>query len=475
MNKQENPTSLAKNQCYQATITNLGPKGAGLTKINNKKIIVPNTLPNEEVSLKLVKLNKNHAFGKLQHIISPSKERIEPPCPVANQCGGCQLQHQTYEGQLKFKQSFVQTEFDKYPNLRHVLVHPTLSSKQPLEYRNKAQFVISHFKTKSESYKQVGLYAANSHRVIDINQCYIQHPIINDILKTVRTWVKTSSIPIYNEVEHEGALRHVVVRVGAVTKEVMVALVSTTTDIDTKGLVETLKKRSQTNALNYTIKSILLNINSQKTDTILGDKSILLDGNDYITDQCGHIKLKLSLKSFYQSNAAQTSILYDYVKNTASLDLKDTVWDLYSGIGSIGLYVANKVNQVIGVEEVKDAVVNATENAVENNIKNTQFIHADVASYIKENTIPKSDVVIVDPPRKGCGEDLINHLINAKPKKIIYVSCNPVSLAKECSRLIENGYDAKAVQPIDMFPQTVHVESVIVLENSGNVEKKTQI
>ena len=445
---------LKKNGTYSVQIKDLGPKGDGIAWLHGVKLIIPNTLPGEQVTFKLIKLNKSHGFGKCLSIEYSSKDRIVPPCPVASRCGGCQLQHQRYLAQIAFKEHMLKDSFEDQ-SLNSGKIQPTIPSPLHLYYRNKAQFVVkSDAKTGRPS---IGLYARHSHRVIDIETCFIQHPLVNDVLAIVKEWLNITAISLYDEGSHHGILRYVVVRIGVTTNDVMVGLVATSMTDDYQELILKLQSIK-------TLKSVLLNINSEQTDTVLGSDNNVLWGDSYITDRIGERAFRFSLSSFFQSNPVQTKELYEVVQREAGLTLDDTVWDLYSGVGTIGLSLAKKVKKVICVEENEVAVCHARENITLNHVDNIMCLASDVQVYLAQQAPIPEDIVIIDPPRKGCSSVFLETICRLMPKVLVYVSCYPSSLARDLSVLTADCYSISKIQPVDMFPQTVHLETVVVLK-----------
>ncbi|RAP32658.1 23S rRNA (uracil(1939)-C(5))-methyltransferase RlmD [Candidatus Marinamargulisbacteria bacterium SCGC AG-410-N11] len=449
--KKKNPP-LHKNQILDITISSLGPKGDGIAFIGTKKVIIPNTLPNERVTIKLIKLKRHHIYAKCLQIKQPSPHRQEPVCPVSSQCGGCESLHVTIPHQLHLKWQSLLQKKNTFPSLTAITLKPIMAAEKPLFYRNKAQFIV---KKNSDSDIAIGLYAKHSHRVINIDQCYIQHPLINQTLTVIKQWLHTTNLSFYNEDTHNGLIRHIVIRVAPATKQVMVAVVSTK-KIALTCLIKQLEEQ-------LFITSILLNINPDQTDTILGHDTHCIWGKPTITDQVGTIKTNLSLQSFAQSNAYQTNHLYNLIRYLAKKTPKARLWDLYTGVGTIGLQLTAIFEHVIGIDESDSAIANAKQNAILNKKENITFIRDDVTQYIKKETIKDTDTVIIDPPRKGCGPAFIELVTRYQPSAIIYVSCNPNTLWPELNEFITKGYDCHNVYPVDMFPQTNHIECVTLL------------
>lgn len=450
---------LHKNNTYDLRIEHQAEKGDGMAYFGKRRIFIPGGLPGDTAGVKILKIEKTHAYGKLMTVHTPSPDRVTPVCPVADKCGGCQLQHQRYDSQLRFKQARLQEELAAYPSLAAVTVSPFIKSHFPYHYRNKAQFALR----RDRSGLKIGLYATHSHRVIDIEECPVQHKLINKVLTAFRQCAqRLEPLSVYDEETHSGELRHLVIRAGSKTKELLVGIVSMTdTPACLNDLVTALKTIPE-------VKGILLNINPEKTDTVLGPRSVLLHGRDHIFDEIHSIRFKISLHSFFQSNAFQTEELYNQILRLADLNGAQDIWDVYCGVGTIGLFLARHAHHVTAVETIPDAVRDARANAELNQIKNITILEGKAEDQLPNiHTTP--DVVILDPPRKGCHETLLRYLGTGGPqqtqaKKIIYVSCNPVTLARDLDILARYGYTVKKLVPVDMFPHSPHTESVTLLE-----------
>ncbi|MGO4889737.1 23S rRNA (uracil(1939)-C(5))-methyltransferase RlmD [Anaerobacillus sp. MEB173] len=448
---------VAKNEYVEVTFEDLSHDGAGVAKINGYTLFVPKGLPGEKAKVKVIKVKKGFGIGRLIDIIEQSPDRTEPPCSIYHQCGGCQLQHLSYEAQLKQKQKQVKDVLTRIGGLPHVPVHSVLGMEDAWRYRNKAQVPIGEM----EGGLVGGFYQERSHRIIDLDDCLIQHDENDRIIQLVKDIAKKYGIRGYDEEKHSGTLRHVVARIGKVTGELMVVFVTRTADLPHK---EKLIKEIVQQIPN--IKSIVQNINSKKTNVIFGDKTTVLWGEEYIYDYIGEIKFAISARSFYQVNPEQTKVLYDQALQYANLTGNETVIDAYCGIGTISLFLAQKAKNVYGVEIVPEAISDAKRNAKLNGIANVEFAVGEA-----EKVIPwwyaqgiRADVIVVDPPRKGCDEALLETIIKMKPKRVVYVSCNPATLARDLRILEDGGYSTKEVQPVDMFPHTTHVESVACIE-----------
>lgn len=445
---------IEKNKKYTMTVTGMGNEGQGIGKIDGFTVFVEGALLGEEIEALIIKLKKNFAYGKLVKIITPSAFRIEPVCMVAKQCGGCQLQHMSYEGQLNFKRKKVKDDLERIGKLQDICVLPILGMEEPYFYRNKAQFPVGYENGKVS----IGFYAQRSHRIIDVQTCWLQHPVNDVILKIIREFLQEYQISIYDEKSHKGLVRHILTRVAQATGEIMVCIVMNGKSIPYADILS--ERLQQVPGMT----SILFNENRQQTNVILGKPVKTLWGKSVITDNIDSIQFEISPLSFYQVNAVQTKTLYRKALELAQLQGNEIVWDLYCGIGTISLFFAQKAKRVIGVEIVPQAIADAKRNAEINGINNVDFIAGaaeDVVSKLYQIPENKADVVVVDPPRKGCDIEVLHTMIEMCPKKIIYVSCDPATLARDLQILCHAGYEVKVVQPVDLFPMTRHVEVVV--------------
>nr|WP_318540366.1 23S rRNA (uracil(1939)-C(5))-methyltransferase RlmD [Terribacillus saccharophilus] len=453
---------VEKNQTIELTFEDLTHDGDGVGKVDGYPLFVPYALPGETAQVKVIKTKKNFGFGKLMEITKPSPARVEPPCNVYIQCGGCQLQHMSYQLQLEMKQKQVQNAMKKIGHLEHVPVHPALGMDDPWRYRNKIQIPTAE----RNGEMITGFYRKRSHDIIeDMETCVIQDEVNDRMVEAVRRIASRLGISAYNEETHRGDLRHIMVRTGQQTNETMIVLVTRMNELPyAKELVAELHETYPQ------IKSIVQNINKERTNVILGRKTKLLWGEEYIYDTIGDIKFAISAQSFYQVNPAQTKVLYDQALAYANLSGNETVIDAYSGIGTISLFLAQKAKKVYGVEIVPQAVSDAKMNAKLNHMDNAEFYVGkaeEVMPWWKAQGL-NPDVIVVDPPRKGCEEDLLQAMIDMKPKRIVYVSCNPSTLARDLRFLEDGGFETKQVQPVDMFPQTGHIECVAEIELKGS-------
>ncbi len=449
--------SVQKNQEYVVDIIDNGFEGEGIAKIDNFTIFIPGTIKGEKVKIIIVKVLSSHGFGKIVEIIEKSQARQDVDCNTYKRCGGCNLRHVKYEETLKMKQNAVQSLVNK--TLKNKLqVKETVGMENPLHYRNKAQYPIGINK-KGEPV--IGVFANRTHEVIPIDDCLIQNKKSEEIAKFIIEFIKEKNISIYDEKTGKGLVRHIVTKVGIKTGEIMCVIVINGYKIPNESeLVENLKTRYPE------IKAIVKNINIKNTNVILGQENINLYGNGYIEDILGEYKFKISPLSFYQVNPVQAEKLYNLGVSMAEITKDDVVFDLYCGIGTISLFMSKFAKKVYGIEIVEEAVKMAKENAESNNVSNTEFFAGDVEIVLDDlinNKGIKADVVMFDPPRKGLDKKSIDNILNIRPKKIVYISCNPATLIRDLADF-ENEYDIKTIIPVDMFPYTSHVECVSVLQ-----------
>lgn len=448
--------TIEKNTYYDVTFEDLTHDGAGVAKIDGFPIFVPNALPDERAKIKVIKVKKGYGFGKLIEIYENSPYRVDAPCPVYKECGGCQLQHMSYEGQLVAKQKQVHQVLTRIGRLKNVKVHPTLGMEKPWRYRNKAQVPVAN----REGGLAAGFYQQRSHEIIDMEACMIQQEKNDEVVQAVKNICGKYGVKAYDEKKHQGNLRHIMARYGLVTGEVMVVLITRTKDLPNKN-----KIIAEITGQIPGVKSIVQNINSKKTNVIFGDETNVLWGEEYIYDKIGDIKFAISARSFYQVNPKQTKVLYDKALDSAGLTGEETVIDAYCGIGTISLFLAQQAKRVYGVEIVPEAIEDAKRNARLNGIDNVEFAVGEaeviIPNWKKEGI--HADVIVVDPPRKGCDDALLQTIIEMKPKRVVYVSCNPATLARDLRVLEDGGFETVEVQPVDMFPHTVHIENVAML------------
>lgn len=452
-----NKSSVVKNEKYVVDIIDNGFEGEGIAKIDGLTVFVPGSIKGEKCEILIVKVLASHAYGKIVNIIEKSENRKESDCATYKRCGGCSLRHMTYESTLKLKRQVVQNLVNKGLK-KKVEVLETIGMENPYNYRNKAQYPVG---LNSEGQPEVGVFAQRTHTIIPIQTCLIQTEISQKIAKTILNFVKEKNIQVYNEENQKGLLRHIVIKVGKYTNQVMCILVVNDSKFDQEQeLVKLLCEKYPE------IKTIVKNINNKNTNVILGKENINLYGNGYIEDKLGEYIFKISPMSFYQVNPVQAEILYTTAINQANLDKNDILFDLYCGIGTIGIFASKYVNKVYGIEIVPQAIEDAKENAKINDVKNIEFICGDVEVAFdelinKEKIVPSA--IIVDPPRKGLDNKTVENIAKIKPAKLVYISCNPATMVRDLTKL-ENIYNIKAIQPVDMFPWTNGVESITILE-----------
>lgn len=447
---------VKKDDIIELSITGLGSSGEGVGKYQGFTIFVKGALPTETVNVVITLVKKNYAVGKLTGIIQPASERVQPNCPVYEACGGCQLQHLSYQGQLNCKKEQVEAALKRIGHLE-VDVLPVLGADNPWNYRNKMQFPAA---TDIQGELHIGCYAAATHSVIDTPSCMIQKEANNEVLLTVRKWMQRFDITAYNEKTGKGLMRHVMARVGVRSGEVMAVLITSEYDIPhKKELIQWLTKYVPN------LVSIVQNINKKSTNIVMGPKTRILYGKPNIKDSLGALNFNISAQSFFQVNSEQAEKLYNKALEFADLAGNETVVDVYCGTGTISLYLAKHAKKVYGIEIVAPAIEDAKKNAEENGCKNAEFILGDAADELPKllNSGIEPNVILVDPPRAGCEEKVLAAISSVQPERIVYVSCNPASLARDLHYLEEHGYKAIIAQPVDMFPMTSHVETVVLL------------
>ncbi len=472
--------SYSKNDCVELTIEDIGVSGEGIGKVDGYTLFVKDTVIGDVVRVKIMKAKKNYGYARLMDIIKPSKDRVEPACPIARQCGGCQIQAMNYNAQLKYKQKLVKDNLLRIGGLTEGADYEMceiLGMDTPFRYRNKAQYPVGEDK---DGNIVMGFYAGHTHSIIACpdDDCMLGHSDNTFILNAVKEWMKEYRVRAYNENIHKGTVRHVLIRTGYHTDEVMVCLV--TKKMLRKEAADGLVKAIQKLKLN--VASLVVNINKEDTNVILGKECITLYGRPYIEDYIGDIKFQISPLSFYQVNPKQTEVLYNKALEFARLKGNESVWDMYCGIGTISLFLAKKAGKVYGVEIVPQAIEDAKNNAKINNIDNAEFFVGKAEEVVpafykkqtgvqsdndstdsKEYDMTRPDVVVVDPPRKGCDKKLLDTIVSMTPDRIVYVSCDSATLARDLKLLVEYGYKVEKVQPVDQFGNTVHVETVVLL------------
>ncbi|WP_289140842.1 23S rRNA (uracil(1939)-C(5))-methyltransferase RlmD [uncultured Brevibacillus sp.] len=452
--KQEE-TKLTIGQQMTLTIKTLGINGEGIGYFKRKIVFVDKALPGEVIHAQVTEVKEKYATARLLKVVEKSPARTKAPCPVYEECGGCSLQHMDYKAQLASKQELVIESLRKYARLENPPVAPTIGMDNPWGYRNKAQFQVG----KRDGKLVAGLYQTGTHQLVDLETCQVQHEATTAIVRTAKQIIQELGIPVYEERKRTGVIRTVVARVAFATGETQLTLVTATREIPrVKELI--LELRTQLPEL----VSIVQNVNAQKTSVIFGETTRELWGRPYIAEKLGELSFDLSARAFFQLNPEQTHKLYDEVKKAAGLTGSELLLDLYCGTGTISLWLAPFAREVRGIELIPEAVEDAQKNAERNQAANTQF-HVGRAEVLMPHWAKqgvKPDVVVVDPPRTGLDDALIRSLLDVTPKKIVYVSCNPSTLAKDIGKLLAR-YELKHVQPVDMFPHTAHVEAVTLL------------
>ena len=469
--------NVKKNEIYQIKITDLSGDGQGIGKIDGFTVFVEGVIPGDSAEIKIIKTNKTYGYGKLLKIITPSDDRITPKCEVFKKCGGCSLQYMYYKAQLKHKRKIVKDCLERIGGFKDTdeIIQEPVGMAHPYNYRNKAQFPVKkkpvHLVHNPVDSVDIGFYSKRSHDVIDIKTCGISHEINVQVIRLCREFFNANikKFPPYDEINHTGLIRHIFTRIGFYTNEIMVCVIINGDKIpDCEKLIY---KLSQIKGMT----SIMLNINKNKTNVILGDKNKILWGQDFITDYINDKQFKISVNSFYQINPVQTEKLYKKAIEFAELNINDICIDAYCGIGTISIILAPYVKKIYGIEVIPQAVSDAILNAELNNIKNAEFITGKSEEIIPEliKSGENIDLIIVDPPRKGCDVKLLESIIESQIKKLIYISCDPATLSRDLKLLCENGYKLKKIQPFDMFPHTMHVETVALLERITGLEPAT--
>lgn len=459
---------MKKNEVVSFVIEDMGVNGEGIGKVAGYPLFVKDTVIGDVAEVKVTKVKKNYGYGRLMRLISPSPKReTAGVCPVARQCGGCQIQEMKYAYQLEFKQEKVKNNLIRIGGIQRArlerILQPILGMAEPVRYRNKAQFPVGKDKNGEIV---TGFYAGRTHCIVPIEDCMLGVEENAVILEQIKGFMKRYQIPPYEEERHEGLVRHVLIRKGFVTGEIMVCLVINGRQLPQKEKLVGLLKQIKG------MKSISLSINTEKTNVIMGNRIRTIWGSPTITDYIGTLQYRISPLSFYQVNPVQTERLYQTALDYAGLTGKEVVWDLYCGIGTISLFLAKKARQVYGVEIVPQAIEDAKENARINGIENATFYVGKAEEILPEyyrkhegecGRKAQADVIVVDPPRKGCEESLLQTIADMAPERVVYVSCDSATLARDVKLLEERGYRLEKVQPVDQFPNSVHVECVALL------------
>lgn len=487
---------MNKNDIYEIKIDDLGNDGEGIGHLSteDKKsfaVFVKDALVGELVRVRILKVKKNYAYGRLEEIIKPSPDRVQPVCPEARRCGGCLLMHMSYEMELEYKWNKVRECLERIGGIVNAgsYMEKIEGMDNPYFFRNKMQFPVG---VNRDGRVTMGFFAQRTHSIIDLDKCYIGHPLNEYLIKHLKPWLqrwqdRTGGF-IYNEMAHEGLVRHILTRVGFKTGEVMVCLVINGDSLNvSKDAADELMSALNRGVDEYNehfmeyplqsrvrLASVSININRDKTNRIMGDRCKILWGNDCISDYIGDIKFNISPMSFFQVNPIQTKILYDKAVDYAGLSGNENVWDMYCGIGTISLALAKNAHMVYGVEIVPQAIEDARNNADLNAISNVEFFCGKAEEVVprfyeerRNDAGSRPDVVVVDPPRKGCDQTLLDTISRMKPDKIVYVSCDPATLARDIKILTEKGFELKKVGVVDQFCHSCHVESVVLLQRKN--------
>ena len=458
--------SYQKNDVLTVKIEDMGHDGEGIGKCEGYTLFVKDTVIGDLAEVKVIKAKKNYGYARLVRLIEPSAHRVESVCPVARPCGGCQLQMLDYAEQLRFKEKKIAGNLQRIGGMTEIPMEPIVGMENPFRYRNKAQFPIGQ----DRNGKLItGFYAGRTHQIMENRNCYLGVEQNEEILNRILAWMEENGVPAYNEETGKGLVRHVLIRFGFMTKEIMVCLV-----VNGKKLpAEEKLIKSLTELEGMT--SITLSVNRERTNVIMGKEIRCLWGQGYITDYIGTVKYRISPLSFYQVNPAQTEKLYGLALEYAGLTGNETVWDLYCGIGTIGLTAADHAKQVVGVEVNREAVHDAIGNAKHNGVKNARFFAADATRWIGEAAAAgeRADVIFMDPPREGSTPQFIESVARMAPKRVVYVSCNPVTLARDLELLTRKGYKVESSTPVDMFPHSEHIETVCALSKLDVYQKIT--
>lgn len=455
-------TELKKNDSFTVKIEDMGTNGEGIGKYQGMTFFVKDAIVGDTVEAAITKLKKSYGYARLVRVLVPSPDRVVPLCPAAKVCGGCQLQALSYEKQLEWKQRKVWDDLRRIGGFSEDqltrVFDPIVGMNVPFRYRNKAQFPVGYDK---EGSVVTGFYAARSHRIVPTEDCLLGVEENRPVLGAVKTYMERCRIRPYDEQTGQGLVRHILIRKGFSSGELMVCLIINGTSLPNPEILCELLRGIPG------MTSITMNINQKNTNVILGERTETLWGRGYITDTIGGITFEISPRSFYQVNPVQTEKLYELALDYARLTGEETVWDLYCGIGTISLFLAKKAKQVYGVEVVPEAIADAERNAANNDISNVRFYVGKaeevVPGWLEEMDQTSPDVIVVDPPRKGCDPVCIDAMLSAAPKRIVYVSCDPATLARDLKILSEGGYDLKKVRAVDQFCHSTHVETVCVL------------
>jgi len=464
--------ALKKGAEIELEIESAAYKGKGIGKVDGLAVFVPNTAPGDRVKARIIKKKKSYREGKLLEVLEEGPHRIEPRCQHAQNCGGCNWQHVSYEEQLRFKRDQVEDHMHRIGGLTHLDVNDTLGCEEPFYYRNKMEYSIGHKRWLSreeinrDEFVSDRCFAAGLHapgrfdKILNISECHLQDPISYKILDFVRSWCKEHDIEPFNRIDHEGFMRNVVIRKAYYTEDLMVNLVTYKDDPEVMGaLSEELREEFPE------ITTIINNVNDTRSPTAVGRYEHIIFGPGYITDKIGPYHFNINANAFFQTNTRQAERLYEVARDYAELKSGDVIYDLYCGVGTLSLFLSKDAEQVVGIELEEVAIKNARKNAEENEVENVAFVEGDMKDvFTKEITdkFGEPDCLITDPPRSGMHPDVVERLKELKVPKLVYVSCNSSTMARDLEQLHEV-YDIQQIQPVDMFPQTYHIETVAKL------------
>jgi 23S rRNA (uracil1939-C5)-methyltransferase len=473
--------SLKKGAEIELKIESAAFKGKGVAKVDGLAVFVPNTAPGDLVKARIIKKKKNYREGKLLEVLEPGPNRIEPRCQHARNCGGCSWQHVSYEHQLEFKREQVRDHMHRIGGLTHLEVNKTIGCDDAFYYRNKMEYSIGHKRWLSreeinrDEFVSDRCFAAGLHapgrfdKILNIQECHLQHPVSYKILDFVRSWCVERDVAPYNTIDHEGFMRNVVIRKSYHTGDLMVNLVTYKDDQEIIGkLSEALLEEFPE------ITTIINNVNDLKNPTAIGRYEKVIYGPGYIIDHIGPYHFKIDANSFFQTNTHQAELLYEVAHNFADIQQGETIFDLYCGVGTLSLFLSDQAKQVVGIELEDAAVRNARENAAENEVENVAFVEGEMREVFNEeitNQYGQPDCLVTDPPRSGMHPDVVERLKELKVPKLVYVSCNSSTMARDLKEL-NKVYDILEIQPVDMFPQTYHIETVANLRLKSEKESR---
>ena len=446
---------VAKNQRLTVDIIDLNASAQGLARVDGYVLFVPGALPGERVEILVIKCTSRYGIGKLLHILTPSPDRMEPLCVHYAQCGGCTLQHMSYAAQLEFKRKQIQSALHSIASVRDIDIPPVLGMDHPWDYRSKAAFPFAQV----DGQTRFGMYSARSHDLIALQHCPIQHPMLLDVARDIQCWAQENSLNAWDSVNDTGLLRHIVLRLSVALKRVQVVLVTR------HGEIPALEQLCETLLASGRVQSIFLNINTLPGNAILGDEMRHLAGELYLQEELDALVFDISPRAFFQVNIEQTRKLYALAREFAMLQPHEVLLDAYCGTGTIGQYLARDAQEVLGLEIEDTAILDARRNAQKNSISNAYYEAGPTEKILPHKLAQhwKPDVILMDPPRKGCDPDFLQSCIQSGAQRLLYISCNPATLARDMRILMDGGYTPQRLQGVDLFPQTLHVETCVLL------------